>query len=65
VVLGGVLAIAAVQVFALGIVADLLGRQRIVSMSTLERVRRIELHVGVSASHYDAAPPDEVAEAAC
>src|SRR5688500_5604022 len=53
IILGGVLLIAAVQVFALGVVADLLGHQRTVAARTLERVRRIELKVGVEPSHYE------------
>ncbi len=52
IVLGGVLFIAAVQVFALGVIADLIAGHRIVSQRTLERVRRIELELGVSPSHY-------------
>ncbi|HUR07886.1 MAG TPA: glycosyltransferase family 2 protein [Nonomuraea sp.] len=65
IVLGGVFLIAAVQLFALGIIADLLGHQRVVSQRTLERVRRIELHLGVPPSHYEAAaprPPQSVGE---
>jgi glycosyltransferase involved in cell wall biosynthesis len=54
VVLGAVFMIAAVQVAALGVVADLLGRQRHLSQITLERVRRVELHLGVPPSHYEA-----------
>jgi glycosyltransferase involved in cell wall biosynthesis len=50
VVLGAVLMLAAIQLLGLGVVADLLGRQRMLSMKTLERVRRVELTVG--------APPD-------
>jgi len=53
IVLGGVLFIAAVQVFALGVIADLVTAHRIVSQRTLERVRRIELVVGVEPSHYE------------
>jgi glycosyltransferase involved in cell wall biosynthesis len=54
VVLGAVLFMASVQVFGLGLIADLLGRQRILSMRTLERVRRSELHMGVPPMHYEA-----------
>ncbi|HET9733132.1 MAG TPA: glycosyltransferase family 2 protein [Acidimicrobiales bacterium] len=60
IILGAVLMIAAIQVLGLGIVADLLGRQRVLSQRTLERVRRLELHVGVAPSHYQpgrARPP--------
>ena len=56
IVVGGVLLIAAVQAFALGVIADLIAAHRIVSQRTLERVRRIELELGVAPSHYQAAP---------
>ncbi|HEX6418586.1 MAG TPA: glycosyltransferase family 2 protein [Acidimicrobiales bacterium] len=68
VILGGVLAMSAVQVFALGVLADLIASHRIVTQRTLERVRRIELELGVAPSHYAAArdmaadgPPPRVA----
>jgi glycosyltransferase involved in cell wall biosynthesis len=56
IVLGGVLLIAAVQAFALGVIADLISAHRIVSQRTLERVRRIELELGVEPSHYAHGP---------
>jgi glycosyltransferase involved in cell wall biosynthesis len=52
IVLGGVLMMAAVQVFVLGVLADAIASHRIVSQRTLERVRRIELELGVPPSHY-------------
>jgi glycosyltransferase involved in cell wall biosynthesis len=52
VILGGVLMLAAVQVFALGVLADLIASHRVVTQRTLERVRRIELELGVPPSHY-------------
>jgi glycosyltransferase involved in cell wall biosynthesis len=52
IVVGGVLLLAAVQAFALGVVADLISAHRIVSQRTLERVRRIELQLGIEPSHY-------------
>jgi glycosyltransferase involved in cell wall biosynthesis len=52
IVLGGVLFVAAIQVFALGVLADLISAHRIVSQRTLERVRRIELQLKVPPSHY-------------
>jgi glycosyltransferase involved in cell wall biosynthesis len=52
IVLGGVLLVAAVQTFALGIIADLISAHRVVSQRTLERVRRIELQIGVEPTHY-------------
>jgi glycosyltransferase involved in cell wall biosynthesis len=52
IVLGGVLLMAAIQLFALGVLADLISSHRVVSQRTLERVRRIELELGVPPSHY-------------
>ena len=52
IVLGGVLLMAAIQLFALGVLADLISSHRIVTQRTLERVRRIELELGVPPSHY-------------
>jgi glycosyltransferase involved in cell wall biosynthesis len=52
IVLGGVLFVAAIQVFALGVLADLISAHRVVTQRTLERVRRIELQLGVPPSHY-------------
>jgi len=53
IILGGVLFTAAVQLFALGVLADLIAAHRAVSLRTLERVRRLELGVGVAPSHYE------------
>ena len=47
IVVGGVLLVASVQAFALGVIADLIASHRIVSQRTLERVRRIELELGI------------------
>ncbi|MEO6317431.1 MAG: glycosyltransferase family 2 protein [Acidimicrobiales bacterium] len=52
IVLGGVLLVTSIQAFALGVIADLISSHRIVSQRTLERVRRIELELGVRPSHY-------------
>jgi hypothetical protein len=52
IVLGGVLFVASIQTFALGVLADLIGAHRVVTQRTLERVRRIELQLGVRPSHY-------------
>jgi glycosyltransferase involved in cell wall biosynthesis len=54
IVLGGVLMMAAVQIFVLGVLADLIASHRVVTQRTLERVRRIELELGVPPSHYQA-----------
>lgn len=56
IVVGGVLFVAAVQTFALGVIADLIAAHRIVSQRTLERVRRIELELGIAPSHYAPGP---------
>jgi hypothetical protein len=54
-----VLFIAAVQLAALGIVGDILAASRVLQQRTLERVRRVELQLGVEPSHYEpAARPD-------
>jgi glycosyltransferase involved in cell wall biosynthesis len=52
-ILGAVLFIAAVQVAALGIVGDILAGMRVLQQRTLERVRRVELQLGVEPSHYE------------
>lgn len=52
IVIGGALLVAAVQAFALGVIADLIAAHRTVSQRTLERVRRVELEMGVGPSHY-------------
>ncbi len=51
-ILGAVLSIAAVQTFALGVVGDILAGQRAITQRVFERVRRIELQLGVGPSHY-------------
>jgi glycosyltransferase involved in cell wall biosynthesis len=55
--LGGVLFVASVQVFALGVIADLVAAHRAVSQRALERIRRIELELGVPPSHYEPGRP--------
>jgi len=64
---GGVLFNAAMLLGALGVIGDLLDAQRTLSQRTFERVRRIELQLGVEPSHYErgAAPAsDKTAESA-
>jgi len=56
-VLGAVLAIAAMLLFALGVIGDLLAAQRVLTQRTFERVRRIELRLGVEPSHYEPGAP--------
>ena len=52
-ILGAVLFIAAMQLFALGVIGDLLASQRVMSQRIFERVRRVELELGVGPSHYE------------
>jgi uncharacterized protein involved in response to NO len=52
-ILGAVLFMAAVVLFALGVIGDLLAAQRVMTQKTFERVRRIELELGVLPSHYE------------
>ena len=49
---GAVLFNAAMLLGALGVIGDLLDAQRTISQRTFERVRRIELQLGVQPSHY-------------
>jgi hypothetical protein len=58
-ILGAVLFIAAVQLAALGIVGDILAASRVLQQRTLERVRRVELQLGVEPSHYEPAAKKE------
>jgi glycosyltransferase involved in cell wall biosynthesis len=56
-ILGAVLFIAAVQLAALGVMGDILAGSRILQQRTLERVRRVELQLGVKPSHYEPGSP--------
>jgi glycosyltransferase involved in cell wall biosynthesis len=57
-ILGAVLFIAAIQLMALGVVGDILAASRLLQQRTLERVRRVELQLGVEPSHYEPASED-------
>ena len=48
---------AAMLLGALGVIGDLLAAQRTLSQRTFERVRRIELQLGVKPSHYEPGNP--------
>ena len=61
-ILGAVLFIAAMLLGSLGVIGDLLDAQRTLSQRTFERVRRIELQLGVEPSHYE--PGDSSSEGA-
>src|SRR5215211_2399596 len=52
-ILGSTLFIVAVQFAALGVLGDILAGSRVLQQRILERVRRVELQVGVAPSHYE------------
>jgi glycosyltransferase involved in cell wall biosynthesis len=52
-ILGAVLFIAAIQLFALGVIGDILAGQRVMTQRVFERIRRVELVLGVDPSHYE------------
>jgi glycosyltransferase involved in cell wall biosynthesis len=52
-ILGATMFIVAVQLVALGVVSDILAGSRVLQQRILERVRRVELHLGVEPSHYE------------
>jgi glycosyltransferase involved in cell wall biosynthesis len=61
-ILGAVLFIAAMLLGSLGVIGDLLAAQRTLSQRTFERVRRIELQLGIEPSHYEPGAPAAPAE---
>jgi len=52
IILGSVLALAGFQILVLAFVADLIAAHRTISQRVLERVRRLELELGVEPSHH-------------
>jgi hypothetical protein len=56
-ILGAVLMLAAVQMFALGIIGEALAGQRTIAQRVYERVRRLELEAGVRPSNYERGEP--------
>jgi glycosyltransferase involved in cell wall biosynthesis len=58
-ILGAVLFIAAVVLWALGVIGDLLAAQRVMTQKTFERVRRIELELKIPPSHYEPGQPTD------
>ena len=56
-ILGAVLFFGAMLLLALGVIGDLLAAQRTLSQRTFERVRRIELQLGIEPSHYEPGAP--------
>jgi hypothetical protein len=57
-ILGAVLFNAAMVLAALGILGDLLSGQRITLQRIFERIRRVELELGVPPSHYEPGQPE-------
>jgi glycosyltransferase involved in cell wall biosynthesis len=57
-ILGSTLFIVAVQLAALGVIGDILAGSRVLQQRVLERVRRVELHLGVAPSHYEPGAAD-------
>ena len=58
IIFGSTLFIIAVQFAALGVLGDILAGSRVLQQRILERVRRVELHVGVEPSHYEPGAED-------
>jgi glycosyltransferase involved in cell wall biosynthesis len=52
-ILGATMLVIAVQLAALGVMADVLAAIRVLLQRTLERVRRVELQLGIEPSHYE------------
>jgi glycosyltransferase involved in cell wall biosynthesis len=57
-ILGSTLFIVAIQFVALGVIGDILAGMRVLQQRVLERVRRVELHLGVEPSHYEPGAKD-------
>jgi glycosyltransferase involved in cell wall biosynthesis len=57
-ILGSTMFIVAVQLAALGVIGDILAGTRVLQQRVLERVRRVELHLGVAPSHYEPGSPE-------
>ncbi|CAN5536584.1 glycosyltransferase family 2 protein [soil metagenome] len=55
-ILGSTLMIIAVQLAALGVLGDILAGSRVLQQRILERVRRVELSLGIDPSHYEPIP---------
>jgi glycosyltransferase involved in cell wall biosynthesis len=62
-IFGAVLFIGAMLLGSLGVIGDLLAAQRTLSQRTFERVRRIELQLGIEPSHYEPGAAAEDREA--
>src|SRR3954470_17776228 len=62
-ILGSTMFIVAVQLASLGVVGDILAGSRVLQQRILERVRRVELHLGVEPSHYEPGSGDAAQQA--
>ncbi|HZI91994.1 MAG TPA: glycosyltransferase family 2 protein [Thermoleophilaceae bacterium] len=58
-ILGSTLIVIAVQLVALAVVGDILAGSRVLQQRMLERVRRVELSLGIEPSHYEPAAGDD------
>jgi glycosyltransferase involved in cell wall biosynthesis len=61
-ILGAVLFNAALLLGALGVLGDLMHANRVMQQRTFERVRRIELQLGIPPSHYEPGQAEETLE---
>jgi hypothetical protein len=61
-ILGAVLFNAAIVLGALGVIGDILMANRVMQQRTFERVRRIELQLGIPPSHYEPGQPADERE---
>ena len=52
-ILGSTLLVVAVQLAALGVIGDIMAGSRVIQQRALERIRRVELTLGVEPSHYE------------
>ena len=64
IVVASVLFVGALQVGVLAILADMMRNQRVVSQRTLERLRGVEIELGVDPQHYVGAPNPTVVDKA-
>jgi glycosyltransferase involved in cell wall biosynthesis len=58
VILGSTMFVIAVQLAALGVLADVLAAMRVLMQRALERIQRLELRLGVEPSHYESVEAD-------
>jgi glycosyltransferase involved in cell wall biosynthesis len=62
-ILGSTIFIVAVQLLGLAVVGDILASSRVLQQRILERVRRVELQLGVEPSHYEPGSGDAARDA--